>query len=62
MTSETPEQCPVCGYEYDEREQCDSATSIDCPTHSRICVQRFGTRFDVYRHDKIPLDDCLVKA
>jgi hypothetical protein len=60
MTEEHPEQCPVCGHEYAEREQCDSATSIDCPTHSRICVQRAGTKFDVYRHDKIPIE--LVKA
>lgn len=55
MTSESPEQCPVCRDPYAEREQHDSATTIDCPTHSRICIQRFGTRFDVYRHDKIPI-------
>ena len=56
MTSETPEQCPVCGDPYAEREQCDSSATLDCPTHSRICIQRFGTKFDVYRHDKIPLE------
>ncbi len=56
MTADDPEQCPVCGEGYAEREQCDSAATIDCPTHSRICIQRFGTRFDVYRHEKITID------
>lgn len=59
-TSEHPEQCPVCDHEYDEREQHDSATTIDRPTHSRVCIQRFGTKFDVYLHKKIPIE--LVEA
>lgn len=55
MTGEAPEQCPVCHDPYAERERHDSSATLNCPTHSRICVQRYGTALDVYRHERIPL-------
>lgn len=56
MTAEQPEQCPVCGQEYDRREKQDSQAALDVPTHSRVCIQRFGTAFDVYCHEKISIE------
>jgi len=56
VTSDHPEQCPTCGQAYVERERHDASTTIDCPTHSRICIQRIGTKFRVYRHEKITIE------
>jgi len=56
MTSETPEQCPVCGHEYDERQQHDSQAELRVPTHSGVCVQRYGTKLDVYLHEKLTIE------
>lgn len=57
MTAEHPEQCPVCGYEYAKHEQAEqNAVSLDAPQYSRKCVQRYGTRLNVYYHEKIPLE------
>lgn len=64
MTGETPEQCPVCGHEYSEREQYNSQAELRVPTHSGVCVQRFGTKLDVYLHKKltIELEDARQQA
>ena len=57
MTAETPEQCPVCGHEFHHREQYDeSQVTLDSPAYSRKCVQRYGTRLNVYFHEKIPIE------
>jgi len=56
VTTEQPEQCPVCDQPYAERERRDSATTLDVPTHSRVCIQRYGTKFDVYLHEKITIE------
>jgi hypothetical protein len=56
MTEETPEQCPVCRHQYAEREQHSSQAELRVPTHSGVCVQRFGTKLDVYLHEELHIE------
>lgn len=57
MTQEHPEACPVCGHPYEKHEQAQHhSITLDAPAYSRKCVQRYGTKLNVYYHEKIPIE------
>lgn len=56
MTGEVPDVCPVCDHPFHHREQFGAQATLDAPAYSRKCVQRYGTKLNVYYHEKIPID------